>query len=700
MSELCRIFLQITLVLFGLEAVGQQDKIVQRIYLVGDAGELKSGKNLVCDWLGSHVNWADTSNTLIFLGDNIYPEGMPAEQSSGYAQAKRVIDYQLGVVGKNAANVFVIPGNHDWKEGRAGSWNQIKRQQEYIESLERPNLRLLPGNGCPGPEEILVNDKLVLVFMDSQWWLQDSERPGVESDCECKTEDEVAAALGDIIHAHRDKLVVLAMHHPFYTHGKHGGYFTFKQHIFPLTEVNPSLYIPLPVIGSIYPIARGVFGNIQDTRHPRYKEMVQKIEAMIQGYSNVVHVAGHEHNMQLLKKDSSWFVVSGAGSKKTQVKNGKYSVYEKAERGFAVLELSESGRTEIKYYVVDGDSMRMDFAADLGVKYGTKDESFASGSFPDSVVIVANDQLRGSALKKFFLGSNYRDEWSRPIKVKTFDMAGWRPLKRGGGKQSRSLRLAGKDDKQYVLRSIKKYVLDDALPQDLRGTFVKDIVADGVSASYPYAALSIPDLAAALDIPHAKPMLVYVPDDPRLGKFRADFANTLCIFEEREPGAVKTLTTAEVEEKLLKDNDNSIDQRAALKARMLDMFVMDFDRHEDQWRWGARDNGKGKIYFPIPRDRDQPFFISEGLLPAFARMPSVVPQLQGFRSKAIGINTYNFAARNFDRNFLNELTEDEWRKMSATVVATMTDELIEKAMSKQPAELHTKRKNEIAAKLK
>ncbi|MBC7902637.1 MAG: BamA/TamA family outer membrane protein, partial [Gemmatimonadaceae bacterium] len=88
------------------------------------------------------------------------------------------------------------------------------------------------------------------------------------------------------------------------------------------------------------------------------------------------------------------------------------------------------------------------------------------------------------------------------------------------------------------------------------------------------------------------------------------------------------------------------------------------------------------------------------LLPAFARIPSVVPQLQGFRSKAIGINPYNFAARNFDRNFLNELTEDEWRKMSATVVATMTDELIEKAMSKQPAELHTKRKNEIAAKLK
>ena len=33
-----------------------------------------------------------------------------------------------------------------------------------------------------------------------------------------------------------------------------------------------------------------------------------------------------------------------------------------------------------------------------------------------------------------------------------------------------------------------------------------------------------------------------------------------------------------------------------------DMFVMDLDRHEDQWNWGAWDNGKGKTFYPIAKD--------------------------------------------------------------------------------------------------
>ncbi len=39
------------------------------------------------------------------------------------------------------------------------------------------------------------------------------------------------------------------------------------------------------------------------------------------------------------------------------------------------------------------------------------------------------------------------------------------------------------------------------------------------------------------------------------------------------------------------------------------MFIMDFDRHEDQWRWNTKDTGKGKLYYPLPRDCDQGVFL-------------------------------------------------------------------------------------------
>ncbi|MEJ0102535.1 MAG: hypothetical protein WDO19_08275 [Bacteroidota bacterium] len=236
---------------------------------------------------------------------------------------------------------------------------------------------------------------------------------------------------------------------------------------------------------------------------------------------------------------------------------------------------------------------------------------------------------------------------------------------------------------------------------DLRGTIAKDLVSDGVSASYPYAALSVPPFANAAGVPHASPELYYVPDDPRLGKFRSDFANMLCLFEEREPGGYKkTQSTDDMVKDLQKDNDNSINQQDVLHARLLDMFMMDFDRHEDQWRWAYDKNEKGKTFFPLPRDRDQPFFISKGIIPAFARQNYISPQIQGFRSHAHNIRTYNFNARNFDRTFMNELNEDDWKKMSNELLSKMTDSVIEDALHRQPPELLKYSNSTIIQKLK
>ncbi len=688
-----------------------QEKVVQRIFLVGDAGELYKDKHPVCDWLKSNADWNDSTNTIIYLGDNIYPLGMPAPGDKDYETAKAILDYQVSVVKDKNAKAFFVPGNHDWKRGKPGGLGQIYHAQEYINSLLLPNVQMLPEKGCPGPVEVPLGEKVVLVFMDSQWWLEQNAKPGIESDCDCKNEDEVTTRLKDIVSSNPDKLIVLAMHHPFYTHGEHGGFYTFKQHLFPLTDLKESFYIPLPVIGSVYPITRGLFGSVQDVKNPLYRTLIEKTTEVIKGNTNIIHVAGHEHTLQLLSQDSIYYVVSGSGSKTTRVKKKSNTLFAEAENGLAVIEVTDKGNMQLKYYTIKASSninqpvFTKALPAIPGLKDVYADNQKIVTSFPDSIIVTPGEEFKAGGLKKFLLGPNYRDDWAMPIKAEVFNIdkvqGGLKLLRRGGGHQSRSLRLQDSTGKQWVLRSVQKFVTDAALPADLRGTIAKDLVADGISASYPYAALSVPTLAAAAGVPHATPKLYYVPDDPRLGKFRTDFANMLCLFEEREPGGYKkTTSTFDLIVELQKDNDNTVDQHAVLQARLLDMFMMDFDRHEDQWRWAREKDDKTTSYFPLPRDRDQPFFVSKGLIPWFAHKPYVSPQIQGFRSKAININPYNFNARNFDRAFLTELSEDEWKKMTSDFLSKMTDTVIENALHQQPKEILPLSNRTIIQKLK
>ncbi len=323
----------------------------------------------------------------------------------------------------------------------------------------------------------------------------------------------------------------------------------------------------------------------------------------------------------------------------------------------------------------------------------------------DSVTIKGSTFKMGNS-STFWMGTNYRKEWNTPITVPILHLdkekGGLTPVKKGGGKQTKSLRLEGADGRQYTIRSIQKFITSKTLPGDLQSEAAADLVTDGVSASYPYASLSMQPLADAVGVPYGKVRLVYVPDDPKLGEFRKDFGNMLATFEERLPESVKKgFDTDEVVDKLEKDNDNDLDHEAIIKARLLDMYVMDFDRHEDQWQWGSVDNDRGgKTFFPIPRDRDQAFYINQGFLPGFVKRKSLVPQLEGFKPHIKSVKFFNFAARNFDHFFFQEATEDNWKAAAEKMVAALTDDVIEKAINMQPREIRVISGNKIKETLK
>ncbi|MDO3640853.1 BamA/TamA family outer membrane protein [Mucilaginibacter sp. L3T2-6] len=305
---------------------------------------------------------------------------------------------------------------------------------------------------------------------------------------------------------------------------------------------------------------------------------------------------------------------------------------------------------------------------------------------------------------RVLLGESYRKLWAEPVTLKIFrlnkEKGGLKIEQRGGGMQTKSLRLKDPNGQEWVLRTIQKYP-EKVLPPNLRKTIAKDIIQDQISAEHPFSALVVPPLAQALGIPHAHPQIVYVPDDPAFGKYRKDFANQVFLFEEREPlDADKTDNTEKVEKKIQEDNDTHANQALFLRARLLDFLLGDWDRHEDQWRWEKKtDSLGGTVYEPVPRDRDQVFYGTSGVLPWLVSRHLLMSKFQSFQDHIRSINRWNLNGRNVDRYFLNSLSEQDWEMQIKYVQGKLTDQLITEAMKKMPPNIYRLCGRELTRKL-
>ena len=90
--------------------------IDKTFYLIGDAGISPEGgisKGLTA--FSNHITNKNTENDYtIFLGDNIYPAGLPKEGDEKRAQAENALNAQIQSVKNFNGEVLFIPGNHDW----------------------------------------------------------------------------------------------------------------------------------------------------------------------------------------------------------------------------------------------------------------------------------------------------------------------------------------------------------------------------------------------------------------------------------------------------------------------------------------------------------------------------------------------------------------------------------------------------------
>lgn len=330
-----------------------------------------------------------------------------------------------------------------------------------------------------------------------------------------------------------------------------------------------------------------------------------------------------------------------------------------------------------------------------------------------SVTMPTGPQYKASAWKQIWWGKHYRKEWLTPASFPVIDLdataGGLTPTKRGGGHQSKSLRLMGANGREYVLRSIDK-TLDLLIPENFRGTYIHDIVNDQISTAHPYGPTAIAKLADAAGIYHTNPAIVFVPANNRLGEFSPDFANTLCLFEERASGkgwenspmtgyADDIINAESMQKKISDDNDKSVDQKALLRVRIFDMWINDWDRHEDQFVWLAhKKDGKTK-YTAFARDRDQAFSKTDGVNLYFLSRPWMLQSLQNLDSRVKNVIGTALAGRFLDKKFLNELTKEDWKETIRSLQSSLTDKAIREGIQSFPEPIFKISGEEIIRKL-
>ncbi len=326
--------------------------------------------------------------------------------------------------------------------------------------------------------------------------------------------------------------------------------------------------------------------------------------------------------------------------------------------------------------------------------------------FSEYKTVVPGKRYDAGWLHEAFFGAHWRDVWTTPVKVGVVNMntygGGLTPTEKGGGLQTKALKFKGSDGKEYKFRSLDKDP-KKTLPLELQESIAKDIVQDQISSSNPYAGFVVNDILNAAGVYHSDYTLVLLPNDSKLGEYQKEFAGLLGMMEivpdeEQFEGSDKVIGTVKLLDRLNKEFDESVDSEEFLKARLMDIFFGDWDRHKDQWKWIRYESGDKKIYKPFPLDRDQAFSKFDGLLPFIAEQN--LPQINNFGENYPNMRYMTWSGRYIDQRFLAFLSKSSWDKVTDEVRSKLTDDVIKNAVKKLPPEVYKKAKDELIEKLK
>ena len=316
------------------------------IFLIGDAGgdEQKGQTEKTLALLEKRMSQSNTAKKIVFLGDNIYPDGMPHKDHKDREDAEFYLQRQLDAIKNFKDDVYFIPGNHDWIPGPKG----LKRQQEAIDEFVGKKHGLFPKNGCGDPKIVELTDQIVLLLLDTQWWMMDwDDYKNFNRGCRIQSKADWIEEVGGYFSKYQEKHLIVACHHPIQSFGSHSGYLTAKDWVFPLTAFKPSWYLPLPFIG---PLLRHNLGIRQDDTHPLYAELIHEILVKAKDRDHIIFASGHEHNLQLSTIEGHPQIVSGSGSKTTAAYRHGDAEFTYGKGGIAEIRFYDDESAEVLFY--------------------------------------------------------------------------------------------------------------------------------------------------------------------------------------------------------------------------------------------------------------------------------------------------------------------------------------------------------------
>jgi len=698
-------------------APSRTDKVPSyTFFIAGGLGNISEADTLpIMENLRNQLSSAGENSTLVFTGDNV------SEDEENWSSDKALLDRQIALADNFEGDVVFIPGNNEWKEKNS---DEVEEFENYIKDLDKDKINFFPENACP-IERRLINDNLLLVLVDSKWFISNWSRvKNINKKCtDIVTRTRFVEELEDAIDDNLDKNIVIAMHHPMFSNGQYAGYKTFKQHM-----------TPFPVIGTL---AEGFMDlGAFDPEHlnsRRYNYLRIAVTSQAQKSDRITIVSGHEENLQYLVGKEVHQIISGSLGTKTATKLSKDELvsiggalpfegkFTYGNLGFAKLTYFEDGSSEVTFYSADNlekgftmpimpDFPKWEVIADFGSTNKKKETA---------QVFDNPEEYRKSNFYKFLWGQRYRKYLGTPVTAPVVMLdtlyGGLKITKIGGGHQSFSLRLEDEDGREYAMRSLRKSALKYLkyrLPgisyneEDYKDSWPEEVISDFFTTAHPYMQMVINPLAKSVGINHSDTELFYVPRQEVLRQYNQDFGDELYFIERRpseeqanhkgyrrvidDEGKVTDMeSTTDMLEKIKSDESYVVDQESYVRARVFDMLIGDWDRHQDQWRWMEYEGEDGiREFMPIPRDRDNVFPRFDGVAMKLVKM--FVPYARRWETYDDDIDSVkwlNLSGSKLDRAVVTDLDVEDWVAEAKAIQQQMDKSAVEAAFSKLPTEI-------------
>ncbi len=478
------------------------------------------------------------------------------------------------------------------------------------------------------------------------------------------------------------------------------------------------------MLGTLKSMIRRTGGvTIQDIQNKKYNEFRKRLITLAQENDKVIIASGHEHSLQYIRKDNVPQIVSGSGSKTSATRNidGEFSA---GKSGYARLDVFKDGSSIVRYY--EAATGNVIFQTEIHPEDEIPEVNYPSDAPPSKkATIYSEEEVSKGNTYRWLWGERYRKYFGTAVNAPTVALdtlfGGLTPVRKGGGHQSKSLRLKDSVGREYVMRALRKNAVqylqavafkDQYIEGQYDNTYTEGLLLDVFTGSHPYAPFTIGRLADAINIYHTNPVLYYVPKQNALKAFNTEFGDELYMIEERASSGHGNqesfgnsdvlISTDDLFKKLRKNSKNYVDETMYIRARLFDMLIGDWDRHEDQWRWAEFEDENGNtMYRPVPRDRDQAFSImgDGALLSVATRLVPGLRLLQSYEEELRRPKWFNVEPYPIDIALISGAGKDIWDAEVQFIQENINDTVIEEAFAFFPEEVHDETITEIKRKL-